>query len=93
MYNVITVNWGKVAKKSYFKAASKCKEVGNIVGHFLINLFNLEVVKPENIHLIGHSLGAHIAGSAGKLFHQKQNQKIARITGMCTNVDFLISDL
>lgn len=33
-------------------------------------------LEPENVHIIGHSLGAHIAGYAGKRL-----KNLGRITG------------
>lgn len=36
----------------------------------------------ENIHLIGHSLGAHIVGYAGRYFTKLSNQTIPHITGL-----------
>lgn len=38
-------------------------------------------VKLDNIHVIGHSLGAHVAGFAG-MFSGSEVGKIARITGL-----------
>jgi len=34
------------------------------------------------MHLVGHSLGAHLMGKAGRCFHEIQGQKIGRITGL-----------
>lgn len=39
-------------------------------------------IRAENIHIIGHSLGAHIAGFAGKMYEKLTKTKIARITGL-----------
>lgn len=36
----------------------------------------------EKIHLIGHSLGAHIAGTAGRNLNSMTSQLIPRITGL-----------
>jgi len=36
--------------------------------------------KPQDVHIIGHSLGAHIAGYAGE-----RTQNLGRITGSITN--------
>jgi pimeloyl-ACP methyl ester carboxylesterase len=41
----------------------------------------LKVVPIENIHLMGHSLGAHIAGQAGRTFEEESGKLLPRITG------------
>lgn len=42
----------------------------------------VEKVPVENIHLIGHSLGAHIVGYAGRYFTELTGEVIPRITGL-----------
>lgn len=39
-------------------------------------------INSEDIHVIGHSLGAQIAGFAGKTFEKLTGSKMARITGL-----------
>ncbi|XP_011199756.2 vitellogenin-1 [Bactrocera dorsalis] len=41
-----------------------------------------EVIPIENIQLIGHSLGAHIVGQAGRFFTEKTGEKLPYITGL-----------
>lgn len=36
----------------------------------------------DNMHIIGHSLGSHVAGHAGYEIKLKTSKKIARITGL-----------
>ena len=38
-------------------------------------------VSLDQVHLIGHSLGAHVAGNAGDLVIQHLGQAVGRITG------------
>ena len=45
----------------------------------LIKKFRL---KNESVHLIGHSLGAHAAGYAGKDYFELTGKKLGRITGL-----------
>lgn len=60
--------------------------------------FLIDVVPVENIHLIGHSLGAHIMGAAGRQFQEMTHLRIPRITGLdpanpCFNEGDVLSGL
>ena len=53
--------------------------VGAMIAHFIERLNNMTDSSPKDIELIGHSLGAHIAGYAGAKFTEP---KIAKILGL-----------
>lgn len=58
---------------------------GNDLKLYNINLNGLEFsagINSSSIHVIGHSLGAQIAGFAGKTFKKLTGKKFARITGL-----------
>lgn len=63
----------------YSWSALNTDEIGNAIATSLAHL--VETYPVENIHLIGHSLGAHIVGSAGRNFNYKTEKLIPRITG------------
>lgn len=66
-FNVIVVDWGKVAKNiDYIEASVHVHEVGKVVAKFLENLLDFGQIDPLNVTLIGHSLGAQVAGYAGR---------------------------
>lgn len=80
-YNVITIDWSEVADNLWYPiVASNTKPMGDLVGQFLKALQKLHGV--EGIHLIGHSLGAHVMGNAA----YASKLSVSRITG-----EFLIS--
>ncbi|KAJ8968060.1 hypothetical protein NQ314_002499 [Rhamnusium bicolor] len=54
-------------------------DVGKHYAKFLNYLVEDMDVDPKDIHLIGHSLGAHVSGFAGRAL---KKGKIARITGL-----------
>ncbi|VVC35771.1 Triacylglycerol lipase family,Lipase/vitellogenin,Alpha/Beta hydrolase fold [Cinara cedri] len=79
-YNIITLDWSEVSKDiSYFIPAYLTVRVGSIVAQFLENIVTLGLIEPSDIHLIGHSLGAHLFGATGGAFTLG---KIGRITGL-----------
>jgi len=52
---------------------------GNQVGLILMDMMTLGA-DPDKIHIIGFSLGAHVAGCAGQLL-KSRGRMIGRITG------------
>lgn len=79
-YNVITVDWGSIAgNRNYMLPLLMSSRIGARLSEVLDNIVDLGMVEPANIHLIGHSLGAHIAGVCGSLL---KSGTIGRITGL-----------
>lgn len=62
-FNVIVVNWGAGAiTPNYVLAQSRVDDVGNVVANF-IDFLNMYTGIPfSSVSVIGHSLGAHVAG-------------------------------
>ncbi|KAE8294211.1 Lipoprotein lipase [Larimichthys crocea] len=76
--NVIVVDWLTRANQHYPTSAAYTKLVGRDVAKFVHWLQNELQLPWERIHLLGYSLGAHVAGIAGDL----TGHKISRITGL-----------
>lgn len=77
--NVITADWNQVSSSYvYPMPAYLTAHVGSVVAELLENLVRLAVIDPSDIHVIGHSLGAHVSGACGAAFSLG---KIGRITG------------
>nr|XP_018910383.1 PREDICTED: pancreatic triacylglycerol lipase-like isoform X2 [Bemisia tabaci] len=80
--NVVVVNWEKgAAGPSYAVAAGNTQLIGRQLGLLLQNMIMLGA-SAENIHIIGFSLGAHIAGFTGRALLTLKGEKVGRITGL-----------
>ena len=76
--NFIAVDWEELANNlNYYSSAANTQPVGNLTGYF-INFLIAQGTNVNNFHVIGFSLGAHVAGKAGAL----ANGLIPRITGI-----------
>ncbi|RZF48256.1 hypothetical protein LSTR_LSTR006223 [Laodelphax striatellus] len=81
--NIITVDWRVWADNyNYITSAEDTFDVGSIVADLLEYLIEGNFTEPSRIHIIGHSLGAHVSGSAGHNIIKMTKKKISRITGL-----------
>lgn len=77
--NIVAVDWEKDAGNVlYFPSADKTQNVGNQLSAYLKN----SGVDPNYTTLIGHSLGAHVAGFAGSAYRQSTGKAINQIVGL-----------
>ncbi|XP_019643191.1 PREDICTED: pancreatic triacylglycerol lipase-like [Branchiostoma belcheri] len=80
--NVVVVDWGGGAMEmDYPQVAANARVVGAELARFISFLIEDLGVSSRSIHIIGHSLGAHIAGYAGQRL-AKSGSKIGRITAL-----------
>ncbi|CAN8020162.1 unnamed protein product, partial [Ixodes persulcatus] len=83
--NFIVVLWTEGAKKPLYNiAAANTALVGRQIA-FLLKMLTEEfpeTVLSSEVHLIGFSLGAHVAGFCGRTFTLLTNKTIGRITGL-----------
>lgn len=82
----------------YEWAAFNTDAIGKLLASALHNL--TEAYPIERIHLIGHSLGAHIVGSAGREYQllDADGKQLPRITGLdpanpCFNEGYVLSGM
>ncbi|XP_017484001.1 PREDICTED: lipase member I-like [Rhagoletis zephyria] len=77
--NVFAINWRDQAESIYYlKPARYSIHVGRAVSRLIDLLVEKHYADPQRIHLIGHSLGAHIMGYAGSF----ARYRVGRITGL-----------
>lgn len=76
--NIICVDWAKGAElPNYVKAATNTRLVGKQLSVLLKGLIEQAGLSSKSLHLIGFSLGAHVAGFAGA-----ELGNLSRITGL-----------
>nr|QHB21609.1 venom lipase 1 [Platymeris rhadamanthus] len=78
-YNVILVDWADRARKFYPASRQAVPLIGKLLADFIDLLCKTYNIKPESLHLVGHSLGAHVSGVTGRFI---KTGKIGRISGL-----------
>ncbi|XP_067213841.1 pancreatic triacylglycerol lipase-like [Linepithema humile] len=78
--NIIVLDWTKGAGTSYGAAVANSELVGRQLALILLDTVNLGI-NVIDIHVIGFSLGAHVAGCASEVLKRK-NLLLGRITGL-----------
>ena len=76
--NVIAVVWTKGAYDGYSQVVDNTRVVGALLADMVKFLHNTTNLDYGSVHLIGHSLGAHVCGYAGERL-----PGLGRITGFC----------
>uniref|UniRef100_A0A8C5XZH7 Triacylglycerol lipase n=1 Tax=Microcebus murinus TaxID=30608 RepID=A0A8C5XZH7_MICMU len=76
--NCVCVDWRRGARTTYYQAVQNTRVVGAEIA-YLTQILSTELgYSPEDVHLIGHSLGAHAAAEAGR----RLGGHVGRITGL-----------
>ncbi|BET00023.1 Triacylglycerol lipase [Nesidiocoris tenuis] len=65
-HNVVVVDWSGGCLPPYVQATANTRLVGLELAYFINYLKNNTGLNPGDVHIIGHSLGSHIAGYAGE---------------------------
>jgi len=81
-FNVFSIDWGDLESwTNYFHAAAITKPVAQYSAQLVQLLSQYDGVF-ENIHLVGHSLGAHVVGFIAKEVQTMGLGKLSRVTGL-----------
>ncbi|KAH8287985.1 hypothetical protein KR044_011536 [Drosophila immigrans] len=94
--NFVALDAASFVDTLYSWSAFNTDDIGLHLARGLVKL--LDTVDESKIHLIGHSLGAHIVGAAGRYVQQLTGKTLARITGLdpakpCFNEGEMLSGL
>jgi len=99
--NVIVLDWGRLSgsgltlgnplqtASAYISALGNVAPVGVRVAEFLNFLRENKQIQFNDITIVGHSLGAHIAGAAGRNVKSKYGGTVARVVGLDPAGNFL----
>lgn len=62
---LIALDWNEHALANYIRSVRAIQKIGEIIGEFLVRMNRFQNIPYENMHVIGHSLGAHMSGFTG----------------------------
>uniref|UniRef100_A0A034VT37 Vitellogenin-2 n=1 Tax=Bactrocera dorsalis TaxID=27457 RepID=A0A034VT37_BACDO len=77
--NFLGIDVGRYIQTLYTWSSLNTNRIGEILATALVDF--VEVVPLENIHLMGHSLGAQIMGTTARHFTRLTGRQIPRVTG------------
>lgn len=81
-FNILVVDWSEISQTILYPLpANGTTTVGECVCDMLMQIYNSSFNKEPDIHIIGFSLGAHVAAFAGRKLMQR-NFTVNRITGI-----------
>jgi len=80
---VVMVDWRHGARRGdYAQAFVNTQLVGRQIAVAIDSARKVLGLKPSNVHIIGHSLGAHTAGLAGKWLREYFGYTVGKVTGL-----------
>lgn len=79
--NILALDSSNMIGYFYLRSSTLVQFIGKALSRVLERLVE-GGVNPKNIHIVGHSLGSHIAGFVGKTFYNSTGKKIDHITGL-----------
>lgn len=102
--NILVVDWGKLARlPCYPSAVINTKQAGECTAALLTNLHKRERLRAshgaakrfqiKDTHVIGFSLGAHVAGFASNSVEDSVGEKFHRITALDPALPFFATPL
>lgn len=82
IFCIYSVDWGPLSElPCYYTSYLNTWHVGQCIAILTVGLAKFGVI-PQSLHLLGFSLGAHIAGFAGENLKKVLNISLGRITGL-----------
>lgn len=79
----LAVDWGEIANDQlYMLSVMATRNVGENVARVIEHMVDRHNVSLEDVHIIGHSLGAHAGGHIGMYLQAQTGKKLGRITGL-----------
>lgn len=80
-HNILALDASPLIRFLYLRSSTYVRFIGEKLGATLATMVE-SGLNHKDIHLVGHSLGSHIAGFAGKTFHSLTGTLIGRISGL-----------
>lgn len=80
--NVIVIDWSGGSDPPYTQAVANIRLVGVMTAHLIKFMKDQGIgIMVEKVHVIGHSLGAHLSSYIGTTLRRSFKMRLGRITG------------
>lgn len=76
--NIFAVDWNSFSRRNYRTSKEYVPKIGQAVAEFIKFLEKNVDLKIENLGIVGHSLGAHVAGNIGYNLNGRPNWLMGR---------------
>nr|XP_022912241.1 phospholipase A1-like isoform X1 [Onthophagus taurus] len=80
--NVFSFDYNRLDQQGYTYAREIAPDVGELIAETLVFLKYSGKLNFDQVHVVSHSLGCHVAGFVGKNVFRLSNEKLAKITAL-----------